>query len=1061
VITDYISDSIAPSNWVPNSQIEKCHRCGMSFLEEPDMDKHHCRSCGQGFCHRCSNYRAHVSGYGSDKVRVCETCYSSSGSAPASVVANDTKLRQYTELLTSACGSVYSSTAGAIKSFARPSYWQRDDDISQCSCCEKPFHSKRSIHHCRRCGMGVCDPCSPKRQPVPARGWDIEVRPVSGNIIAGALRRQDANTGRRQRRRAQAVSNMAPFAAWPIRNAPSISANCGGAAYTAPIAPEARKYGAEEARAANWTARGYQGQDCLTVQAQHRFHQQLHGDGGRRDGDSPTADVQQHGVAGAASEPGPVPLAVLQATPVGAQIFIRCASTQSAKAATPPVRWAQRAVNSRRVTAAHGGVRQAAAPARTQRPALRAASPENNRWKRQGVLRRLCRQRATKVAVASIITGGGFAILLLKVALFRICSSITRGISEPRLASKISRNSAKGLAPAPEKARPMFTCGMFSALATAGRFNSVPCASDSTLFNDQKYTTAALKCIARGRATSGRPNSRVLVVAMLSTGRPRYGSGKVRSANQKAPPDSRLGKPLVDSRFNAKASNGQAMTRFSSGKVCLCIWSVSCFCSHSASSIRPDFTACSSVAVWVCCDDRALIVRWTRSAGHALVANPSSARLGSTPAEILAFTRPSGAAIYFLDIKGKVLISRNYRGDVPMSIIEKFMPLLMEREEDGTLQPILPCEEVYFLYIKHSNVYIVATTRKNSNASLVFTFLHKVASIFIEYFKDLEEESIRDNFVIIYELLDEVIDFGFPQTTDTRILQEYITQECHKLEVAPKPPPAVTNQVSWRPDGIKYRKNEVFLDVIENVNLLVSASGNVLQSEINGFINLRTYLSGMPELQLGLNDKVLFESTGRGRNKSVELEDVKFHQCVRLSRFESDRTISFVPPDGEFELMSYRLNTHVKPLIWVESVVERHVHSRVEYMVKAKSQFKRRSTANNVDIIVPVPQDVDSPKFKTTAGSCRYEPETNSVVWSIKSFPGGKEHIMRAHFGLPSVETDELEARPPVSVRFEIPYFTVSGIQVRYLKVFEKSGYQALPWVRYITQNGDYQLRSQ
>lgn len=43
----------------------------------------------------------------------------------------------------------------------------------------------------------------------------------------------------------------------------------------------------------------------------------------------------------------------------------------------------------------------------------------------------------------------------------------------------------------------------------------------------------------------------------------------------------------------------------------------------------------------------------------------------------------------------------------------------------------------------------------------------------------------------------------------------------------------------------------------------------------------------------------------------MDLEDVKFHQCVRLSRFENDRTISFVPPDGEFELMSYRLNTHV------------------------------------------------------------------------------------------------------------------------------------------------------
>ena len=42
----------------------------------------------------------------------------------------------------------------------------------------------------------------------------------------------------------------------------------------------------------------------------------------------------------------------------------------------------------------------------------------------------------------------------------------------------------------------------------------------------------------------------------------------------------------------------------------------------------------------------------------------------------------------------------------------------------------------------------------------------------------------------------------------------------------------------------------------------VSANGNVLRSEIVGAIKMRVYLSGMPELRLGLNDKVLFESTG-------------------------------------------------------------------------------------------------------------------------------------------------------------------------------------------------------
>ena len=41
---------------------------------------------------------------------------------------------------------------------------------------------------------------------------------------------------------------------------------------------------------------------------------------------------------------------------------------------------------------------------------------------------------------------------------------------------------------------------------------------------------------------------------------------------------------------------------------------------------------------------------------------------------------------------------------------------------------------------------------------------------------------------------------------------------------------------------------------------------------------MNSFLSGMPELKLGLNDKVLFEMTGRqSRNKVVEMEDIKFH----------------------------------------------------------------------------------------------------------------------------------------------------------------------------------------
>lgn len=391
--------------------------------------------------------------------------------------------------------------------------------------------------------------------------------------------------------------------------------------------------------------------------------------------------------------------------------------------------------------------------------------------------------------------------------------------------------------------------------------------------------------------------------------------------------------------------------------------------------------------------------------------------------------------------------------------------------------------------LQHNNVYILALTTKNSNVTAILVFLERLVEvrrqqlavhaacveppglasglslpprycvpslytpaphpaaalpalpnnclqIMREYFGVLEEESIRDNFVLVYELLDEVCDHGYPQITEVKVLKEYITQGANKLAVV-KPPQAVTNAVSWRMEGIKYKKNEVFLDVVERLNLLMAANGNVLSSEILGAVKMRSYLSGMPELKLGLNDKALFEAQGKAGapKKAVEMEDIKFHQCVRLTRFETDRTISFIPPDGEFELMSYRLNTTVKPLVWVETVIESHGRSRVEYMVKAKSNFKPRSIANNVEILIPVPPDVDTPAFKASMGTVTYVPDLECIRWSIKAMYGGKEAMMKAHFGLPSVTGDEADSqkwrKKAIQVRFEIPYFTVSGIQVR------------------------------
>jgi AP-1 complex subunit mu len=122
-----------------------------------------------------------------------------------------------------------------------------------------------------------------------------------------------------------------------------------------------------------------------------------------------------------------------------------------------------------------------------------------------------------------------------------------------------------------------------------------------------------------------------------------------------------------------------------------------------------------------------------------------------------------------------------------------------------------------------------------------------------------------------YELLDEMMDFGYPQYTEATILSEFIKTDAYRMEVTQRPPMAVTNAVSWRSEGIRYKKNEVryitplflltlvhvdgyvmgfviwsvlqvFLDVVESVNILVNSNGQIVRSDIIGALKMRTFL---------------------------------------------------------------------------------------------------------------------------------------------------------------------------------------------------------------------------
>ncbi|KAJ9110203.1 hypothetical protein QFC20_003055 [Naganishia adeliensis] len=389
------------------------------------------------------------------------------------------------------------------------------------------------------------------------------------------------------------------------------------------------------------------------------------------------------------------------------------------------------------------------------------------------------------------------------------------------------------------------------------------------------------------------------------------------------------------------------------------------------------------------------------------------------------------SAFFVFNQKGEVLISRLFRADLKRSISDVFRIQVISNPD--VRSPIITLGSTSFFHVRVNNVYVLAVTKCNANAALIFEFLYRFVSISRSYFGKLDEEAVKSNFVLIYELLDEILDFGYPQNTEIDALKMYITTESIKSEMAVREDSAkitiqATGATSWRRADVKYRKNEAFVDVIETVNLLMSKEGAVLRADVDGQIMMRAYLSGTPECKFGLNDKLVLEKryiqnkgglSDRARaDNAVELDDCQFHQCVRLGKFDSDRSISFIPPDGEFELMRYRSTTNINLPFKLQTHVVEPTKSRVEYSIHLKANFDPKLNANDVVLRIPTPLNTTSVNCKVQIGKAKYVPAENIIIWKIPRIQGAQETTLTAEAQLATTTHRQAWSRPPIDLDF-------------------------------------------
>jgi len=455
-------------------------------------------------------------------------------------------------------------------------------------------------------------------------------------------------------------------------------------------------------------------------------------------------------------------------------------------------------------------------------------------------------------------------------------------------------------------------------------------------------------------------------------------------------------------------------------------------------------------------------------------------------------------------------VSINHHGGVSSAT-----SLLLNEQHYDSVAPVMEVPEsdqgtLYVISILRDGLSYLAVCPAEVSPLVVIEFLHRIHNIFLDYFgSPADESAIKDNFSTVYQLLEEMVDYGWPLTTEPNALKGMIRpptvmskllQNTSTL-VSDELPSGTVSNMPWRASGVNYTQNEIYMDIVEEVDAIVSSTGSLVSSDVSGSIQCQSHLSGIPDLLLTFKEPQL-------------IDDCSFHPCVRYALFEKDQVVSFVPPDGNFELMRFRIpqekNRHFSPPVYCHSQWSFDSSNNGTNQGKAtNSDFddnapkttsgrimlqcgvtslsslifsasrKGPLQVEDVAVTIPFPKQTRSTSgFQVSMGNVVFDEAGKVARWNLGKMDATKKATLTCNFKLqvstnkgssaassgsgagPSSTSSESErpSPPNLSLSWKVPLASVSGLSVSGLSIRGES-YRPYKGVRNITKSGVFQVR--
>ncbi|KAL0484239.1 AP-3 complex subunit AP3M1 [Acrasis kona] len=171
-------------------------------------------------------------------------------------------------------------------------------------------------------------------------------------------------------------------------------------------------------------------------------------------------------------------------------------------------------------------------------------------------------------------------------------------------------------------------------------------------------------------------------------------------------------------------------------------------------------------------------------------------------------------SLFIINNQGEIIIEKHWRGRVSRSVGEYFVEQVRKAGSPEETPPVIAMSNHYIIHVLRSDVFFVGVVQSETPPLMVVELLNRLVEVLTSYIGKIDDNNIKQNFVTLYQLLDEMIDNGFPITTELSLLRDLVKPQASVIKsitdtVSRQDSGHGISPVPWRKLGIKYAANEI------------------------------------------------------------------------------------------------------------------------------------------------------------------------------------------------------------------------------------------------------------